>query len=293
MKKTEEAFERRRGTVSPFIREPRGIGQIDQGRGAAVALLCLLIILGAAPAKAQDLAELLRAERFRAVSAEKIGQKITPAAPKRIHAPVADSLWAWAQRLQAPPQASRLAAPSFEVTERRAFGRLERPVFEERFGETPWAYLGAEGRSLLDTMRTAALRARLEAQFGPPTFVLADLERPRGGKDGEFIQFEYWFAVNDTIPVVVMDTGGPFDRGLVLASHARYRDRLPALRAALLEPIVASDERAPFLDFFYDSEAGQWYHTGFDGRAFFTRPVPYGRLIPGKRPWIEPVSSSP
>ena len=260
----------------------------------AAALLCFLVaLLGAVPTEAQDLAELLRAERFRAVSAEKIAQKVMPADPARIHAPVADSLWAWVQRPQARPQTEELAPLPFEVTERRAFGRLERPVFERRFGETPWAYLGAEGRSLLDTTRTVALRARLEAQFGPPTFVLADLERPRAGKNGEFIQFEYWFAVNDTIPVVVMDTGGPFDRGLVIASHARYRDRLPALRAALLEPIVASDEHAAFLDFFYDPEAGQWYHAGFDGRSFFTRPVPYRRLIPGRRPWIEPVSSAP
>lgn len=265
-----------------------------------VTVVSFLLIAGLVPppAKAQDrdLGAMYQAARYRALLQAQEDLRARPQAPTRVGSADLDSLRAWV--LSAARGAEPAAEPAFPISDWKLVGRLERGLFEKRFGETPWSYLGMAGRSTLDTTRTNELRARMAAQFGPPTKVLADLKEPFGRPAGDYVQFEYWFVVNDSIPVVVMDANGPFDRGLVMASDARYRDQLQALRNVFLRPLVASDERAAYVDYFYDPEANQWYRTGFDGEAFFLEPIRRRRIIPGRRPWIAPadaptVNSSP
>lgn len=188
-----------------------------------------------------------------------------------------------------PAPDSTEPAPGIHVTQRRVVRKLERSWFRNRFEETRWAFLGAGYHvTPLDTMRTRALRARMEAQFGPPTQTLADYdpaERP-----DDLIQFEYWLVVNDSIPVVVTDVNGPTDRGIIVSTDQQYRDRLRELRQAVLQPILQSDTLAPYVDYYYDRVRTAWYRTGFDGSRYFMDRIRRAEMTPGRRPWLEGVS---
>jgi len=177
---------------------------------------------------------------------------------------------------------------SIAVESVHALRRLERGWFERRFAGTGWSFLGS-GRyfTIFDTTKTRVLRARLQAQFGEPTQELADFDlRPPGtNPPDEYIQFEYWFVVNDSIPVKVMDAGGPRDRGLILVADQQVRDHLYSLRQALLRPLH-QPKRAPYVDYWYEQETGRWYRAGFDGTDYFLRRISRWQLEPG-RPTID------
>lgn len=180
--------------------------------------------------------------------------------------------------------------PSFPLRNVRAVHRLERGWFEEQYEDTRWSFLGAGvSRTFFDTTRTQELRARLQAQFGDPTQTLGDTD-PRE-VESEQPQFEYWFIVNDSIPVQVTDASGPMDRGLIVATERRYRDRLRGLRDTLLAP-VQQPERAPYVDYYYDGLVEQWYRTGFDGRTYFLEQISRFDIVPGRRPRQDAVQDS-
>ncbi|WP_022836687.1 hypothetical protein [Salisaeta longa] len=174
----------------------------------------------------------------------------------------------------------------FAITEQHKVSKLGRSWFTKKFEGTPWAFLGrSDALTLLDTTRTAVLRARLQAQFGDPTQTLGDfnLRRPRDS----YVQFEYWFVVNDSIPVKVSDVGGPGDRGLIFATHARYRPVLHALRDSVLAPVRHHAARAVYVDYWFEADARRWYRVGYDGARFFRERVYRYQLTPGRRPWID------
>ncbi|MFO8098557.1 MAG: hypothetical protein R6T83_02915 [Salinibacter sp.] len=177
----------------------------------------------------------------------------------------------------------------FPLQETRAVGRLEREWFATEFKSTNWSFLGSSSYlTVFDTTYTRELRARLQAQFGDPTQTLADL--PDTSRAGE-PQFEYWFVVNDSVPVRVSDPNGPRDRGLIVATERRLRDRLPALRAALLRPL-RQPERAPYVDYYTettDDGDTRWYRTGFDGRSYFMNQIQRTDILTGRRPHVEPA----
>lgn len=191
----------------------------------------------------------------------------------------------------APPDAASQKEERFIVTERRVVRRLERSWFQKEFGDTKWAFLGTSPYlTPLDTTFTRELRARLEAQFGAPTRTLADFDREDA--PDEYIQFEYWFVVNDTIPAMVMDVHGPHDRGLIVATDRRFRADLQAFREALLAPVLRADERAPYVDYFYDTEVDTWYRAGYDGADFFLEPIRRSRVVEGRRPRLDSVQAA-
>jgi hypothetical protein len=168
--------------------------------------------------------------------------------------------------------------------------RLERSWFQRRFADVQWAYLGeTKHHTFLDTTRTPDLRARLEAHFGAPTRTLAD--RPLKKPPKRQAQFEYWFVVNDSIPVQVMDTMGPKERGVIVAVERPYRDRLRALRDTLLAPL-RTVPRGPHVDYFYDRRRERWYRTGYNGRSFFLEQIPGTRVVPGRRAHLDSVRTS-
>lgn len=236
------------------------------------------------PASGQSIVERYQAERLRYLSAEWMKQTkpVLPPKPLVRLAAATDSL------RPAPADSSSEAdarEPAFTIDHRKTIGRLARSTFKSRFGDTKWAFLGAGySVTVFDTTRTLELRARMEAHFGAPSQTLADF--PAAERPDDPAQFEYWFVVNDSIPVMVSDAGGPFDRGLILATDARYRDDLRALRQALLAPLRESQDRAPYVDYYYHAIEEAWYRTGFDGREFFVEPIRAREVIPGRRPWI-------
>lgn len=192
----------------------------------------------------------------------------------------------------APPLRARRATETdttgFDVVDVRRVRKLERGWFERRFASTRWSFLGA-GRYFtpFDTTMTRELRARLQAQFGDPTQTPVDADDLRKPPE-DVVQFEYWFVVNDSIPVKVSDANGPYDRGLIVAADARYRDRLYALRQALLRPVHRA-ERRPYVDYYYDASTRRWYRAGFDGRDFFVERTYRSQIIPGRRPRLDPA----
>lgn len=210
------------------------------------------------------------------------GPTVAPQAPARLPTS-ADSL------LPPPPVPTAVEEEGgVQITERRVVRRLEQGWFEQEFGDTPWSFLGnSSSLSPLDTTFTRTLRAQLEAHFGPPTRTLAEMDLEEPVEDN--IQFEYWFVVNDTIPAIVMDVHGPYDRGLIIATDRRFRSELRAFRDALLAPLLDSAARKPYVDYFYDTDVAAWYRTGYDGVDYFIEPVPRHQIVSGRRPSLDDV----
>ncbi len=172
--------------------------------------------------------------------------------------------------------------PSFVLTSWQVVRRFEQRWFQRRFGQDGWAYLGSNSWTPLDTLRTAELRARLQAHFGNPTRTLAEVDLHQQRPREEYIQFEYWLVLNDSIPFRIMDVNGPFERGLVVASTPRYRDQLWIMRQTLLGRLITDPRRAPFVDYYYQRETDTWYLTGFDGQQFFLKPIRRPYVLPGR-----------
>ncbi len=265
-------------------------------------ILCgVLLAAGALPARAQaqerSLAERLRAARLPAqarVLVSEQGRAGAARPPQRLRTPALDSITAMLREANGLPPlwAEGAEAPAFPVEQVERISRLVRGWFEEEFAGVQWTFLGNEGLTPVDTSFTRDLRAHLEAAFGAPTLTLVDrIERP-GAVPAENVQFEYWFVVNDSIPLIVMDPSGPFGRGLVVAGPRRYRDVLPALRAALLGPVATSGERAPYVDYYFDRQEAMWYRTGFDGERFFLRRIPRRQVLPDQRPWLRTTTDN-
>jgi len=103
-------------------------------------------------------------------------------------------------------------------------------AFLEQYREAFWRAAQPQRGLAIDSLSTQILRGRLQAAFGRPTRN-ADAQQRYGYGGSEYIQFEYWFVVNDSIPVLALDLDGPFGRGLVLASDEPHADVLPASRA--------------------------------------------------------------
>ena len=274
----------------------------DEGPSVAsriVFLLCLGFLvgslLGPRPAAAQKtdgaeastLIERYRKARHRTLARRHLQREgALPVYPLIRLPTLTDSL-----RPARPSQASATARePSFPLHDIRRVRRLEQGWFREQFASTHWAFLGeSTDHTFLDTTRTPRLRACLQAQFGDPTRTLADrpLEKPPDSRT----QFEYWFVVNDSIPVQVMDGRGPKGRGLIVAVERAYRSQLRALRDTLLAPLRHSDP-APYVDYYHDTRRKRWYRTGHDGQSFFLEQIPAVNVVPGRRAHLDTVRSS-
>ncbi len=244
----------------------------------------LLIVLGllfvaralVGSVHAQDLIDMYQSARLEAQAAElarTYGMRLEPLDPVRLPAPH-DSLFAAEEPVKEVKVVEQVQEVNpFVDAEWDVVRRFQRGSFERKYRDARWAYLGSATVSPLDTTMTSELRARMQAVFGRPTRTVSELMRDKGHRIDEFLQFEYWFVVNDSIPVLAMDTAGPFDRGLVLATDDRYRASLQDLRAALGEILLEKGESAVYSDYYYNQEQRSWYLTGYDGRKYFTQKV--------------------
>ncbi len=166
----------------------------------------------------------------------------------------------------------------------RRFSRLERLAFRNLFPDPAWSFLGSNYRTALDTSATWRLRGALEARYGMPTLTLVEADTVL--QRGTASQFEYWLAVNDTIPLVVTDPNGPRGRGLVLATDARYRSLLPILRETLFADLAAA-RPASYADYFFDADNRAWYLTGYDPLGFVLKAIARPNYRTGGRPTLD------
>ncbi len=148
--------------------------------------------------------------------------------------------------------------------------------------EVQWSYLGNNFFTSMDTVATPEIRAHLESYFGPPTQTVVEIKQEEQSLRNDYSQFEYWFLVNDSIPMIVMDVGGPFDRGVIVATDHQYRSLLYRMRHSLLSAALRESEPQSYMDYYYHRIAERWYLTGFDGTEYFNREIPAPNLKPGR-----------
>lgn len=264
--------------------------------GALLVAMSLVGVLTCLPqlAAAQSLIEMYQTARFSVQSQEILsasGGRAVPL-PTSPLPHVSDSMRAQMARFfpneEAEPEQPE---PSLAISEWRLIPKLGRGWFEKNFGETGWSFLGNEGLTRIDTTFTREIRARLEAAFGSPTQTMPDVgiedERPIG----DYIQFEYWFVLNDTIAMRVMDVNGPLERGVVVATERKYRRLIPEMRDELTVRLMDEAGRSPYADYYYLPEQRMWFVTGFDGRRYFLKRISKPNLRLG-RPVLENVLDS-
>lgn len=273
-----------------------GRSAVPCGGGAWGVLLVLVWVLGGAnPAQAQtraadtlNLIDRYRTARVQALARQALRHGWTARALPPDSVPVARP------RVLRRPDEEESAqdsdpAPRFPIDDVRTVHPLERGWFSAKYEATDWSFLGASTNlTFFDTTYTRDLRARLQAQFGDPTQTLADL--PDTSRIGE-AQFEYWFVVNDSIPVRVSDVNGPNERGVIVSTSRGYRQDLVPLREALLHPLRDA-ERAPFVDYYYEEETRRWYRVGYDGSQFFRERISRFDIVSGRRPDLDTTQTS-
>jgi hypothetical protein len=257
--------------------------------GIAATAFVVLASFCVPNAGAQTLLDMYRSALFQAQAERALADRggRVDAFPVDVVPYGADSHVARIRSLLAPEIEPELPEePTFVVNRWELVPRLARSWFRSRFADAEWAYVGSNRLTVLDTTFTRELRGKLQAEFGAPTQTISDLDHSAELYDGEYIQFEYWFVINDTIPLIVMDVNGPFDRGLVVAGDNRFRNELPDLKEVFLGPVARSDVLEPYVDYYYFPEQRTWYLSGFDGEQFILSRIPRPNLALG-RPILE------
>jgi hypothetical protein len=194
--------------------------------------------------------------------------------PETLYLP-GDTMRVWLEGLQHQRLLAMLPEPIalFSIDDWEKISNLRSAAFEEVFDDTQWAFTGSNSRSSIDTMRTADLRSRFQTVFGAPTVTLVETPAPDSLQREQIVEFEYWFLLNDSVRVVVLDVNGPWDRGVVLAADQDYRAYLPVIKREFLEQLIPEADRTPFADYYYNIDQQTWYLTGFDGASFFDRRI--------------------
>lgn len=118
----------------------------------------------------------------------------------------------------------------FEVPEIEKIGTDRQGWFMNKFGDVKWTGQGFYDDTVIDGRQTNEIRARLQGVYGDPTKTIEDLIKLEDFRPAQAIQFEYWFVVDDSIPMMVLDIDGPFGRGLVYAGASKYIDLMPQIK---------------------------------------------------------------
>jgi len=172
----------------------------------------------------------------------------------------------------------------FSLISASAFAQFEAPEFEKVKKENRAEFMEfmkdikLTGRGLyenteLDDRQTNEIRARLQAAFGDPTQKLEDLINQEDFRLGKAIQFEYWFTVNDSIPMMVLDWNGPFGSGLTYAGASKYIDLMPQIKRTFAKKLMSVDSLGNYQDYFYSPENEQWYIVKRENGNFKTLKI--------------------
>lgn len=163
--------------------------------------------------------------------------------------------------------ASTAAYAQFEAPEIEKVTKENRAEFKKLLQEVKLTGQGLYGKTGIDNRETSEVRARLQAAYGDPTQKLEDLINQDNFRLGKAIQFEYWFTVNDSIPLVVLDWDGPFGSGLTYGGASKYVDLMPQIKREFARTLMSVEELGEFEDYFYSPEQEQWYIVTYqDGK---------------------------
>lgn len=166
-------------------------------------------------------------------------------------------------------QAAAHAQPQDLIAEPqiKKVGQDDRADFQRRFRDVQWTGAGFEGSTVIDRIPTREIRARLQSSFGDPTQKLRDLIDGANFRPGHYIQFEYWFVIDNEIPMMILDVDGPFGNGLVFAGAGRYVDLMPEIKRTFSRTLMEVEELGDYADHYFDLENGQWYLVQYkDGK---------------------------
>lgn len=161
----------------------------------------------------------------------------------------------------------------FEEPEIRKVTHEERASFQSEFGQISWTGQGLYNPTTIDRIPTVELRARLQEVFGDPTQKIDDLIL-NNFRPGKAVQFEYWFIIDDEIPMMVLDLDGPFESGLVYVGASRYVDLMPQVKRTFTRMLMEDESgMASFSDYFYSPERQQWYRVAYEEGEFIREPI--------------------
>lgn len=176
---------------------------------------------------------------------------------------------------QVPPSA--FAQPVIKKVE-----NSERAAFQRRFTNLIMTGEGFQGHTVIDNLPTTEIRARLQKAYGNPTVRLDDFIGNPDVRPGNSIQFEYWFIVNDSIPMIILDIDGPFTIGLVYAGGINFVDLMPEIKRTLSRSLMNVSQMGEFLDVFYSPERNEWYNVEYKEGNYkterITRPARFNNL---------------
>jgi hypothetical protein len=167
------------------------------------------------------------------------------------------------------------AQSQFSAPKIRKVTKEERDDFTTRFGSIKWTGAGLYEKAPIDYIPTMELRARLQKAFGDPTQRLEDLIDKKDFRPGECIQFEYWFVVNDSIPMMILDVDGPFDNGLTYGGSSRFIDLMPEVKRTFSKTLLDVKELSEFDDYFYSPEDDRlsWYRVAYKNGEFLNKKI--------------------
>lgn len=161
------------------------------------------------------------------------------------------------------------AYAQFEEPEIVKVEASERNEFQRRFADINWTGQGLYNPTTIDRIPTIELRSRLQAVFGDPTQTIDDLINKRNFRPGKAIQFEYWFIIDNEMPLMVLDLDGPFENGLVYVGASRFIDLMPQVKRTFNRLLMGDEgEPAEFEDYFYSPERQQWYLVQYKDGEF-------------------------
>ena len=275
-------------------------GTVGRTRAAWASVLLLWLLTAVAP-EAQTVVDVLLRQR-RDARVREVIDEIGPRVPPRdahvgeVSDPIIEAYLAVQARRQSVRdslvRAQEVAADSTILAAQLATLRWRKVepgaqgAFLDQYREAYWQAARPRGLAI-DTMGTPELRGRLQAAFGRPTRN-ADAQQRYGYGGSEYVQFEYWFVVNDSIPVLALDLDGPFGEGLLVAGDEVHADLLDDLKRDLAGEILAVRRPDPWVDYYHAYDRETWYRTGYNGTDYFTVPVRTprwsGRTVPDR--WI-------
>lgn len=165
------------------------------------------------------------------------------------------------------------ASAQFQEPDIEKVSHDQRQEFMDRFSDIKWTGQGLYQDTRLDKQETNEIRSRLQARYGDPTQTLEDLIDNDDFRPAEAIQFEYWFTVDDSIPMMVLDIDGPFGQGLVYGGASRYIDLMPQIKRTFSQELMSIDSLTPFQDYFYSPERQQWFNVLYRNGEFVTEEI--------------------